>query len=85
LFHIGNAPCHGSRFNDPPINDHFPKGDLRGLDIDTLLSNLTSKNIDYYFAEINPYTQKMINAFNEILLKNKGILKLYNHSKTKHF
>ena len=43
-------------------------GDPRGLNITDLLKNLTAKNIFYYFAEINPCTQKMIEEFNKELI-----------------
>jgi hypothetical protein len=66
LFHIGDAPCHGRRFHDG-ANDNYADGDPRGLDIDTLLKGIASKNIDYYFAEINDSTVKMIDQFGVIL------------------
>jgi hypothetical protein len=71
LFHICDAPCHGRDFHNGS-NDQYPDGDPRGLKIDKLLANLASKNIDYYFAEINSSTAKMIDEFNKILLKNQG-------------
>ena len=71
LFHIGDAPCHGTRFHSG-AHDNYPKGDPRGLNITTLLKNLVDKQIFYYFAEINTSTLKMIEEFNQELLSLNG-------------
>ncbi|RNA01177.1 serine threonine kinase [Brachionus plicatilis] len=73
LFHIGDAPCHGSRFHSG-ANDSYPGGDPRGLDIACLLKKLVNLNINYYFGEINGSTGKMIEEFNLELRKLQGNL-----------
>ena len=62
LFHIADAPCHGSRFHSD-CGDDYPSGDPRGLDITDLIKQIISKNVCYYFAEINKSTLKMIEEF----------------------
>ena len=64
LFHVADAPCHGRRFHCE-ANDSFPDGDPRGLNIRKLLTHLTALNVEYYFAEINESTAKMIDEFNK--------------------
>lgn len=71
LFHVGDSPCHGRRFYTS-ANDHYPDGDPRGLDINKLMKDIVHKNIDYYFAEINGSTKKMIDEFNQVLLDHQG-------------
>ena len=66
LFHIGDAPCHGNRFHNSCYDSH-PSGDPRGLNLTNLLQIFVDKNINYYFAEINSSTFKMIDEFNKEL------------------
>ena len=66
LFHVADAPCHGRRFHCTP-SDSFPDGDPRGLSIKKLLGDLTARNVEYYFAEVNKSTSKMIDEFNKEL------------------
>ena len=72
LFHIGDAPCHGKRFHSEEAGDDFPDGDPRGLNITNLLKEIVTKNIFYYFAEINNSTVKMIEEFDNELLALNG-------------
>jgi hypothetical protein len=75
LFHIGDAPCHGTRFH-AGAGDDYPTGDPRGLNITSLLKEIVRKNIFYYFAEINESTVKMIEEFdNELLALNGNRIK----------
>lgn len=71
LFHIADAPCHGSRFHSD-CGDDYPSGDPRGLDITDLIKQIISKNVCYYFAEINKSTLKMIEEFDKELLALNG-------------
>jgi len=71
LFHIGDAPCHGERFHLNAL-DYYPDGDPRGLNITNLLRDIISKNIFYYFTEINTSTAKMIEEFDKELLALGG-------------
>ena len=71
LFHIGDAPCHGSRFH-VGANDSYPGGDPRGLDITELMAQIARLNVNYYFAQITLSTTKMIEEFDMELRKNNG-------------
>lgn len=71
LFHIGDAPCHGRRFHSG-AGDTYPDGDPRGLDITKLLQDLVDNSVEYYFAEINESTVKMIEEFNKVLATIQG-------------
>ena len=73
LFHIADAPCHGSRFHSR-ANDDYPDGDPRGLNITSLLKKLVDLNVNYYFGKINSSTEKMIEEFNLELRKLQGNL-----------
>ena len=71
LFHIGDAPCHGSRFH-LGASDDYPAGDPRGLNITDLLKEIVNKNIFYYFGEINESTHTMVKEFDKELLALNG-------------
>ena len=71
LFHIGDAPCHGSRFHSSS-SDSYPAGDPRGLNITDLLRSLVEQHVEYYFAEINGSTAKMIAEFNKEMVSMNG-------------
>ncbi|CAF0819965.1 unnamed protein product [Brachionus calyciflorus] len=55
-------------------HDEYPHGDPRGLDITCLLKKIVDLNLNYYFAEINSSTIKMIDEFNKELQKLEGNL-----------
>ena len=67
IFHIGDAPCHGTEFHDVGMGDDYPRGDPSGLTAEELLHGIQSKNIQYTFGRITRHTDKMIERFNEIL------------------
>ena len=71
LFHIADAPCHGKRFHNGCYDSH-PSGDPRGLDLTNLLRFIVENQINYYFAEINGTTFKMIDEFNKELSMLSG-------------
>lgn len=71
LFHVADAPCHGSRFHIDAY-DSYPSGDPRGLNITSLLTKLVNLNTAFYFAEINECTRKMIEEFDKELVANQG-------------
>ena len=71
LFHVADAPCHGSRFHCG-VNDAHPGGDPRGLDITSLLRKVTELNLNYFFAKMNDSTVKMIDEFNNELVGLNG-------------
>ena len=71
LFHVADAPCRGSRFHCG-ANDSHPTGDPRGLDITNLLRKVTELNLNYFFAQMNDHTVKMIDEFNRELAELNG-------------
>ena len=75
MIHIGDAPCHGSRFYDK-ANDNHPDSDKRPngekLNITDILSKLKEKNVAYFFAELKDTTRIMIKEFNKELVKLGG-------------
>ena len=60
LFHIADAPSHGSCYHKGAGDDHS-NGDHG---IPDLLRSLNRKNVDYHFGEINISTRHMIKQFN---------------------
>ncbi|CAG8833185.1 5542_t:CDS:1, partial [Racocetra persica] len=65
LIHIGDAPPHGRRFSN--IYDRYPNGDPNGLTAESVLKEMRSKNILYYFGKINDSTEIMLGIFREII------------------
>ena len=68
IFHISDAPQHGSRFHDlSRKNDNFyDVEEPRGLCIERLLACVKSRNLNYYFGRITKHTDKMIQEFEEV-------------------
>lgn len=65
LFHIGDAPCHGTEYHlYGEGGDSHPRGDPHGLTPDTLLPALKQKGVMYNFGRINMSTDKMVRVFN---------------------
>lgn len=64
IFHIGDAPCHGSKYHSG-MSDDYPDGHPSDPSIESLLKQLQSKNIVYYFGRLNSSTDTMIREFNK--------------------
>ncbi len=65
LLHIGDYPPHGSRFTD--LRDNYPDGDPFGLTAESVLEEMKSKNILYFFGKITGCTYKMLQIFRSII------------------
>ncbi|KAI5077766.1 hypothetical protein GOP47_0007590 [Adiantum capillus-veneris] len=68
MYHIADAPCHGTRFHDVKVDDDYAKGDLHGCDIAKLLRNLHEdcKISSYTFLHIKVTTHKMLQEFKRV-------------------
>jgi hypothetical protein len=64
LFHIADAPCHGTKFHS--LADDFPGGDPKGRSLESLLDQLANNDIQYHFGKINNSTNKMVETFAQI-------------------
>ncbi|CAM9749316.1 unnamed protein product, partial [Heterosigma akashiwo] len=63
LFHIADAPCHGTNYHSYSRDDH-PDGGPDGPFIQQYLASLDKQGVQYFFARISPSTDKMIEQFN---------------------
>ena len=66
-----DAPCHGSEFHDPEIEDNYPKGDPKNRDIKKYVKEFAEKEIYLFCAEYDDSTKKMFRIFKEIYNKEK--------------
>ena len=67
LFHIADAPHHGSRFHNVGKEaDHYFDKQPPGLSIEYLMKEIRRLNILYLFTKINNTTDKMIKEFNRV-------------------
>ena len=64
LFHLGDAPPHGSRFFSGG-HDEYSNGHPSDMSVDDLFGLMASKYIEYYFGEFNNSTDKMKAIFSE--------------------
>ncbi len=62
VIHFADAPCHGTEFHNG-CGDSYPGGDPNGLSIESLLGDMLSKGIQYWFVHLNDTTRKMIDVF----------------------
>ncbi|CAG8510604.1 11371_t:CDS:2 [Dentiscutata heterogama] len=65
LFHVGDSPPHGRRFND--LDDNYPNGDPYGLTAESVLEKMRSERILYFFGKVTEYTNEMIKVFHSII------------------
>eukprot|EP01040_Poterioochromonas_malhamensis_P017008 gene17008-19452_t len=66
LYHIADAPCHGSEYHVSTLSDKYPEGCPNGLKADEIILAILQLGITYYFGQIKPEsTGIMINKFNE--------------------
>ncbi|CAG8519970.1 17858_t:CDS:1 [Funneliformis caledonium] len=65
IFHIGDYPPHGSRYKNN--DDSYPNGDPYGLTAESVLGEMKSKNIIYFFGKITHFTNEMVNIFRSII------------------
>ena len=63
VFHIADAPAHGSAFHDPRVSDRYPRGDPDGLDPRDSVEKMSFLDIHYTFVKIDPSTDTMIEQF----------------------
>jgi hypothetical protein len=65
LFHIADAPCHGTEFHNIGINlrDTYPDGDPSRRSLNTLFSVLSRNKIQYHFGKITEQTNRMVEKF----------------------
>jgi hypothetical protein len=63
VFHIADAPAHGSMFHTPSVSDRFPEGDPEGLDPRVFLRMMSNDGFVYTFVKITSATDTMLDAF----------------------
>ncbi len=74
VFHIADAPCHGTQFHDGLADDHpdgfqgWEQEDLNPEEMtaESLLTDLVGEQISYCFLRITHHTERMIGAFRDI-------------------
>ncbi|EFA77641.1 hypothetical protein PPL_12248 [Heterostelium album PN500] len=75
-----DAPCHGEEYHDIP--DNYPDGDLNGITLDSLMKDIISLDINYFFGHIvKSATSKMIDIFNKrlaLLSKNMRTINTFD-------
>eukprot|EP01031_Cornospumella_fuschlensis_P028362 gene28362-34241_t len=71
VYHIADAPCHGSSFHSRLVEDRHPNGHKDDPDKSLLeiLQKLKADRVKYIFMSINNSTDLMINRFNTIVAK----------------
>ncbi|RIA93483.1 kinase-like domain-containing protein [Glomus cerebriforme] len=67
LLHMGDYPPHGTDFWK--LDDSYPNGDPNGLTAESVLNDIKSSGISYYFGKITDNTDEMIRIFQGILGK----------------
>lgn len=63
VFHIADAPAHGTMFHAPHVSDRFPSGDPNGLDPRDFVERMSFLNIHFTFVRIHKSTDTMIEEF----------------------
>ena len=55
MFHIFDAPCHGTKYHDLNgfMGDSYPNGDPHGLVIEDLMKEFYTKDISFTCIKLN--------------------------------
>lgn len=76
VFHIADAPAHGSSFHTPRVSDRFPEGDPEGKEPRSLLRFLAQEDIQYTFVRITSSTDQMIDVFHDVYTHAGGVFRV---------
>lgn len=60
MFHVADAPAHGSEYHGPTLSDRYPGGDPDGRDPKALMRQLAGAGVDYTFIRVTPHTDRMV-------------------------
>jgi len=63
VFHIADAPAHGTRYHTSDVSDRFIWGDPQGINPEEVLTELSKQKIDYTFIKITTETDIMLRHF----------------------
>lgn len=72
LYHIADAPAHGTLYHDEEVSDHYPEGDPLGLDPATILRQFAKEGFHYTFVRITHHTDRMTDVFENAYRKGPG-------------
>lgn len=80
VFHIADAPAHGSDFHGIRVSDRYPLGDPHGLDPRDIVEKMSFLNMDFRFVKINETTDTMIDCFHNCYAQGGtfSVIDLYN-------
>jgi len=63
VVHIADAPAHGLMYHARLLSDRYPRGDPEGLQLDRIVEEMSSLQIDFTFVKINDSTDTMLEMF----------------------
>jgi len=72
LYHIADAPAHGTLYHDGDVSDNYPEGDPFGLDPATIVRQFIREGFHYTFVRITRHTDRMVNLFENASRKGPG-------------
>lgn len=65
MFHIADAPCHGTEFHCG-LDDRYPGGDPSGRSMKILFEEINRNKIQYCFGTITTNTDIMYKKFSSV-------------------
>jgi hypothetical protein len=69
LFHIADAPAHGTAFHAVGFSDRYPRGHPQGLDPRDFVEKMSFLDIHYTFVRIDDSTDTMVEQFHNCYTK----------------
>jgi hypothetical protein len=72
VYHIADAPAHGTLYHNGDISDNYPEGDPFGLDPASILKQFITEGFHYTFVRITHHTDKMTDIFANVSRKGPG-------------
>jgi hypothetical protein len=72
LYHIADAPAHGTLYHNEDVSDNYPEGDPFGLDPATILRQFATDGVQYTFVRITHHTDRMLDIFENVYRRGPG-------------
>lgn len=81
IYHIADAPAHGTMYHEEDVSDTYPEGDPLGLDPATIVRQFCREGFQFTFVRITHHTDTMTRAFERAAGKGFTVLDMAGRSR----
>jgi hypothetical protein len=84
LYHIADAPAHGTLYHEGDVSDRYPEGDPLGLDPSSILRQFAKEGFHYTFVRITRHTDCMTEIFEKMYRKSPERFSVLDMARRSH-